>query len=398
MKHAASTVPFYKKMYQENRVNPEDVVPENWADVPILSREMLQGTRIVSSDIPGFHGQTMTTTTSGSTGEPVIINTTTYAQSIWHAFSLREHLWHKRDFSGRHASIKYIPGIVAEADGTHLPNWCPIMAQFFETGPSMHLCIKNSVDRQLKWLEQQNPHYLVTYPSNLQALLEKSVEDNVRLDNLKEVRTIGETVGPNLRRACRDTWGVRAVDTYSSQEVGYIAIECPTGEHYHVQAENVFLEVLDPDGQPCQPGEIGRVVATSLHNFATPLIRYEIRDYAEVGSPCSCGRGLPVINRIVGRQRNMLIMPTGEKHWPVFGMLEFRQVVPIKQMQFVQHSVELLEFNYTAERVVTEEEKMQLQVIIHKSLGHPFSIRFTQVEQIPQRENGKIEDFISHIV
>jgi phenylacetate-coenzyme A ligase PaaK-like adenylate-forming protein len=61
------------------------------------------------------------------------------------------------------------------------------------------------------------------------------------------------------------------------------------------------VEVLDEEGRPCAPGETGRVVATSLNNFAMPLIRYETGDTAEVGAPCPCGRGLPVLTRIMGR-------------------------------------------------------------------------------------------------
>ena len=46
----------------------------------------------------------------------------------------------------------------------------------------------------------------------------------------------------------------------------------------------------------------GRIVVTALNNFATPLIRYEIGDYAEVGEICSCGRGFrPPTGRRRGR-------------------------------------------------------------------------------------------------
>ena len=55
------------------------------------------------------------------------------------------------------------------------------------------------------------------------------------------------------------------------------------------------------------------MVITDLHNFAMPLIRYEIGDYAEAGDLCPCGRGLPVITRIVGRVHNMLTLPSGEQ-------------------------------------------------------------------------------------
>jgi phenylacetate-CoA ligase len=103
------------------------------------------------------------------------------------------------------------------------------------------------------------------------------------------------------------------VDMYTCQEAGYLALQCPDHPHYHVQSENVLLEVVDDQGLPCAPGEVGRVLVTSLNNFATPLIRYEIGDYAEVGAACSCGRGLPVLKRIMGRYRNLLTLPDGTR-------------------------------------------------------------------------------------
>ena len=105
---------------------------------------------------------------------------------------------------------------------------------------------------------------------------------------------------------------------YSSQEFGYIALQCPDAHTYHVQSEAVYVEILDGPGGPCRPGEVGRVVISTLHNYATPLLRYEMGDYAETGGDCVCGRTLPVLNRIVGRERNMWIMPNGQRMWPVF--------------------------------------------------------------------------------
>lgn len=60
---------------------------------------------------------------------------------------------------------------------------------------------------------------------------------------------------------------------YSANEVGYIALQCPRTEVYHVLSEGALVEVLDEHGQACAPGAIGRVVVTPLHNFAMPLFR-----------------------------------------------------------------------------------------------------------------------------
>ena len=127
------------------------------------------------------------------------------------------------------------------------------------------------------------------------------------------MRTFGEILEPVCRATCQQVFGVKVVDMYSSQEVGYIALQCPEHEHYHVQAENLLVEVLAEDGRGCGPGEVGRVVVTTLHNFAMPLLRYDIGDYAEVGASCPCGRGLGVLTRILGRQRNLLVLPDGRR-------------------------------------------------------------------------------------
>ena len=48
-------------------------------------------------------------------------------------------------------------------------------------------------------------------------------------------------------------------------------MKCPECNNFHVM-EGVIVEILNDNNQPCQTGEIGRLVITDLHNFATPLI------------------------------------------------------------------------------------------------------------------------------
>src|SRR3546814_16158281 len=116
---------------------------------------------------------------------------------------------------------------------------------------------------------------------------------------------------------------------YSSQECGYFALQAPGHDHYLVQAEVVLLEVLRADGSPCEPGETGRVVVTPLTNYAMPLLRYEIGDFATVGAASPCGRGLPVLDRILGRVRNMLVPPDRQRHWTAFGPPTQAKVPPV---------------------------------------------------------------------
>ena len=174
-------------------------------------------------------------------------------------------------------------------------------------------------------------------------------------------------------------------------------MQCPDNDHYHIQSESVLLEVLNDDDQPCEPGEIGRVVVTSLHNFATPLIRYEIGDLAELGNQCACGRGLPVINQIMGRVRNMLTYPNGEKRWPFFGSASFKEIATIQQFQFIQTALNQIEVHLVVQEALNAQQQLSFTQLLHKNLGYEFELTFHYHEEIKRTAGGKFEDFISKI-
>lgn len=393
--HADRTVPFYHQRFQAAGLNPAAITPDNWPTLPLLTRGDVQEHDLTTASLPAGHGRTRPTQTSGSTGQPVKINTSGLTNFFWRALTIRDNIWHKRDLSAKIAVIRYSPGLEIPPEGILSKNWGGANRPPYNQGKAVLHSVRTPIDQQLAWLSLHNPTYLLTYPSNLAALLAASREKGVGFANLREVRTISETLSPELRALCQETWGVKVTDTYSSQEVGYIALQCPEHRHYHIQAENVLVEVLDDQGAPCRPGEIGRVVVTALHNYATPLIRYEIRDYAEVGPPCPCGRGLPVLKRVTGRQRNMLVLPSGEKCWPITGFPRYKEVAPIRQFQFIQHSLAEVEMKLVCDRPLTGEDERRLTEIIQAGLGHPFAIRFTPMALIPQGPNGKFEEFIS---
>lgn len=227
--------------------------------------------------------------------------------------------------------------------------------------------------------------------------MHKMTDEGKRPQKLREVWTIGESLPTHLRAIVREAWGVEIVDVYSSQEFGYIALQCPVSGDYHVQSESVLVEVLNDEGSPCGPGEIGRLVITSLHNFAFPLIRYEIGDYAEVGQPCSCGRGLATLRRIVGRTRNMLRLPNGDRRWSLVGFREFVQVAPIRQFQLVQKSLQLVEATFVVERPLTSAEEQKVKDIVQNALGHKFEIVCVYAGHLVRAKSGKFEEFICQV-
>jgi phenylacetate-CoA ligase len=159
----------------------------------------------------------------------------------------------------------------------------------------------------------------------------------------------------------------------------------------------VLVEVLGDDDEPCAPGEVGRVVVTALHNFATPLIRYEIGDYAEVGENCACGRGLPVLKRILGRERNFLVLPNGDKRFPEARMILMRLAPEIRQFQLLQKTVENIEVRLAVTSPLEGSKESRIARELNAKFSHEFSYRFVYVDSIPRHANGKFEEFKSEV-
>ena len=359
------------------------------------------GDALLSTALPASHGATGEIFTSGSTGQPLRAVRSQLWELFWRAFTVRDHLWHRRDLTGKLAVIRESgEGKAPWPNGSEAPNWGSSSGALFDTGPCVSLNIRCSTQQHMDWLVRQDPDYLLTHPTVLQALLAHSFDNGVRLSRLKQIETLSEILRPATRALCEATWGVPVVDIYTTREAGYLALQCPEHEHYHVQSEGVLLEVVGKDHKPVKPGEIGRVLVTPLHNFAMPLLRYEIGDYAEPGEPCPCGRGLPVLKRILGREQNMLTLPGGERRWPLLSSADIRgmlEIAPVRQYQFVQKSTEKIELRLVVARPLTESDETALGDFVRKRFGHPFAVEFKYFDEIPRGRTDKYQDFISEI-
>lgn len=395
LRHAHATVPYWRERLDAAGYDRGAEAPAAaWLrTLPLLTRREVQalGTRLLSNRVPAEHGAVTQGQTSGSTGTPITFYGTELTQFMWHACTLRDHLWQRRDLSGT------LAGIRIKVERQEAQGWGASTDVAFTTGRSVTLNIRTDIDEQLAWLDQHHPDYLITHPSNLRALVRRAMEKSWRPRRLREARTFAEALPEDLRALCRTAWNVKLCDVYSAEETGYIALQCPDHDHYHVQAENLIVEILDDSGEPCDAGQRGRVVLTTLTNFAMPLIRYEIGDYAVAGAPCPCGRGLPVIERVLGRTRNLVRLPDGRRFFPSFPADEWAGIAPIRQVQVVQRTLEEIELRMVAERPLTAAEEARLTAVFQRSLTHPFRITLVYREAIGRSGNYKFEDFISEL-
>ena len=287
--------------------------------------------------------------TSGSTGEPVTVGKS-YKDFVWYtATSIREFRWMKWDFTKNIAVIK------AGNQETDNEGWGisksvePIQGRRFTSD-------LKPISELQKWLEEKNPHYIHCLPSVFKQI------DTSKISNFIDCKGTGEVGG-------------RA---YSSEECGIIALTCPDNPSvYHVM-ENQIVEI-DIDG--------ALIITTTSNKY---IRRYKHGDYIELGK-CSCGRSLQTIKKIHGRVRNMMILPNGDKKWPLIGSLEYESF-GIKRFKMVQTKIDELELSIICDPLY--EREIELIKVVRKQIGFDINVIIKYVDDFP---NYKFEEFICNI-
>jgi phenylacetate-CoA ligase len=149
------------------------------------------------------------------------------------------------------------------------------------------------------------------------------------------------------------------------------------------------MEIVDEDQHQIDVGK-GKVLATSLKNYAMPFLRYELGDEAiATDEKCTCGRGLPVIEEILGRSVSTLITPEGVPiHGWFFGwlMIEFGEA--IKQYKITQVSRTNIEVLIVPGTHFTENIIQKIQVLAYAKCKD-WKIDIKIVDEIPVSKSGK---------
>lgn len=355
---------------------------DTWDLVPILDRNTLLAQ--LSLEGPLLEGlgrdRFKKASTSGSTGHAVEFYRTGRAAFMNRLRYTLDHLEQGRDLSKKMALTKY--NARAKEAGKWL--WPPDFAKYLQTGPS---CVVNHIklptEELARWLQQAAPAYLFTTAPVLDLLTEVWRARPELIPRLEQVATFSFNVPAETRANVRELTGARIADRYSSEEVGPIAFQCPLREdRYHVATSNVILEIVNHQGQPAAPDELGRVLVTALHNYATPFLRYELGDLAAVRAGCECGHRGPVITQLAGRARSLLYLGPGQYKNFTIRARDWTGAAPVREYRVLQTALGRLEAEVTADRALDEEALQRLRGLIAGNAPADFSVEVRQVKAI----------------
>ena len=203
---------------------------------------------------------------------------------------------------------------------------------------------------------------------------------------------------PSEREVIESVFGVRVFDRYGCEEVGLIGCECEWHAGLHVNVDHLVVEFLTPDGRPAGPDETGHVVVTDLLNHAMPFIRYRVEDLAAPrAAGCPCGRGLPLMSRVVGRTADFLVRLDGTRVAGV-SLIEnsLTRFGGIEQMQIVQDEADRIRLRLVPGAGFAEQALGPLTDYFTATFPGA-RIDLELVDDIPREPNGKFRFAICNI-
>ena len=384
LRHSAKNVPYYRALAQANKMPQHIRSPEDLAAIPLLTKDIIRREQdaLIAETFPRHLMRR--NATGGSTGEPVQFWSDepalllSNAGESW-ALTLA-------GLSSR-SSLAYLWG-AARLERSTKRNYKDLLEQLL-TNRLFIDCFRmqqSDLQRAHSRMRGFTPDALVGYTSALIELAGFLKRNGLKQKYPKKALiSAAETLDDASRQELQSAFGVPVYDRYGSREIGLIAMECNEHQGLHIDCENVFVELVD---DPDTPG-MQRIIVTKLNQFGMPFIRYDIEDLAEGPiSSCSCGRGYPILKRIVGRVTETIRRPDGTclpgELFP--HLLKDCRIAGFQVIQASDYSVEVLLVK-TPDQTSQQDDK--LQRIITEQLGPSVPVTFSYVDHIDRSATGK---------
>ncbi len=326
---------FYRHLWADRSGPASSCAP--LGGLPIVTKSDLAA---ASSAFPlsDHRGDLVTCVTSGSTGKPMTFHRSK-EQDSWF-WALRFRIWR---WAGYHPGDPYLTVNLNPRLDWKKRLQDRLFRCAYLTFNADNLDARRIVDT----LRQSRIRHLNGFSSSLFVLAQHMVSNGLEAPSVSGITATGDTLFPPYRETIEQAFGVRVLDYYGAGGEGvHVASQCPeSGSRFHILPENAVLELLDDDG-PVAPGKPGRIVVTQFHNAAMPLVRYELGDVAvpaPADAECSCGRTLPMLERIEGRAPDLIAVSDGTFLVPHFFVVLFKGFQSVVRYQVRQQDVDQMQ-------------------------------------------------------
>jgi phenylacetate-CoA ligase len=395
VRHAMATVPYYRDLFARLRLCVEDITSvEDLQALPLLTKADIR-THAGALRSDHYRHQPLTRKrTSGSTGVPLQVLLDACGLAWKRACTLRADEWSGWRRGERVAKVWGNPEYRHNGVKGRLRNWLFDRAVHLDT---LHMT-PESLRSFADLLRRKRPALLFGHAHSVFLLADVFQRHGLRDYKPKGIITTAMVLHDWQRRRIEETFGCSVTNRYGCEEVSLIACECEAHRGLHVNADSVLVEIIR-DGQRAPTGVPGSIVVTDLSNFAMPLIRYHIGDVGVLTDRvCACGRGLPLLESIEGREADYVVTADGRLVSGISLTENFAVLVPgIAQIQIVQEQVRRFRFRIVRDVTWGPASERTLAELVAERFGTGTRHECEFVEMIPQEPSGKYRFCISHV-
>ncbi|MCI0591329.1 MAG: phenylacetate--CoA ligase family protein [Gammaproteobacteria bacterium] len=394
IEYAFDNCPYYRERFGDVGV-PDSL--KNWSDfrrLPILTKRDIRyrGDALLSRE---FRVEDLVEAkTGGSTGTALKVYADKKCREQRNAAALRSDRWAGWDIGMKVAAIWGNPP-VADTLKKKLRNLLLDRMFYLDTMNISEESVRNFVK---EW-RREKPKVLYGHAHSIYILATYLLRIGVTDLRPDGIITTSMMLLAAERRLIEKVLSCRVTNRYGSEEVSLIACECERNEGFHLNADHVVVEFLKDDGTEAAPGEEANIIVTDLINHAMPLIRYQVGD---MGVPsirtCSCGRGLPLMERVTGRRADFLKRPDRSLVAGVSLIERTLTAIPgIEQMQLVQDDLYRVCVNVVRDSHYSKAGEKQLLQEFQSVFGEGVKIEIRHVSGLDQTSSGKYRFAICNV-
>jgi phenylacetate-CoA ligase len=386
---AATHVPYYRDTWTQ--AQKAAAREGRLAELPLLEKAPLRADARAFLRDDARARKELVFHTSGSTGTPIA--------AIWTVSEYRNALALREVRSARWAGVSFrdpratFSGrIVVPDPNSPGPFYRYNIAERQVYLSAFHLR-RDTAPAYVEALRKHRVQWMTGYAVSYYLLARFILEDKIPVPPIKAIVTTSEKVTSAMRATMQEAFRCRVFEEYSTVENAVFASECDHGR-LHVSPDAGVVELLRPDGTPCEPGEPGEVVATCLMRDYQPMIRFRLGDMAVWDSePCPCGRSMPVIKEVLGRVEDVIVGPDGRQMVRFHGI--FVDQPHVREGQIIQEAINRIRVKVVPTDGFGPSDTANIIQRIHQRLTDQVQVIVETVDAIPRTKAGKYQAVVS---